>query len=306
MKIRYTAAALALALAPYSVSHALDIGGLVGAGSKVVQAATLSDADIKTLSDKACAQSDSQEKIAAPGSKYDARLQKLAKSLGASVNGQPANYKVYITKDVNAWAMANGCIRVYSGLMDMMNDDEVLGVVGHEIGHVALGHSKKAMQTAYTVSAARDAADAAGGDGRRAEQVAAGQPDREVHQRAVLAIAGKRCRRLLVRPDPGQETQCPWPGHGVPEAGRTGRRQERYDEFASVLGQARAAHRRAHRQGQAFDPASTGGKRGAGIRIYPGPAPVASGIRKFPVKWRVYPPVTIHFSENRSFNAACG
>ena len=31
------------------------------------------------------------------------------------------------------------------------------------IGHVALGHSKKAMQTAYTVSAARDAANAAGG-----------------------------------------------------------------------------------------------------------------------------------------------
>ena len=163
MKIRYTVAALTVALAPYSASHALDIGGLVGAGSKVVQAATLSDAEIKTLSDKACAQSDSQEKIAAPGSKYDARLQKIAKSLGGTVNGQKANYKVYITKDVNAWAMANGCIRVYSGLMDMMTDDEVLGVVGHEIGHVALGHSKKAMQTAYTVSAARDAAGAAGG-----------------------------------------------------------------------------------------------------------------------------------------------
>ncbi len=163
MKIRYTVAALTVALAPYSASHALDIGGLVGAGSKVVQAATLSDAEIKTLSDKACAQSDSQEKIAAPGSKYDVRLQKIAKQLGGTVNGQKANYKVYITKDVNAWAMANGCIRVYSGLMDMMTDDEVLGVVGHEIGHVALGHSKKAMQTAYTVSAARDAAGAAGG-----------------------------------------------------------------------------------------------------------------------------------------------
>ena len=149
MKIRYAVAALSIALAPYSASHALDIGGLVGAGSKVVQAATLSDAEIKTLSDKACAQSDSQEKI--------------AKSLGGTVNGQKASYKVYITKDVNAWAMANGCIRVYSGLMDMMSDDEVMGVVGHEIGHVALGHSKKAMQTAYTVSAARDAAGAAGG-----------------------------------------------------------------------------------------------------------------------------------------------
>ena len=54
-----------------------------------------------------------------------------------------------MTKDVNAWAMANGCVRVYSGLMDMMNDNEVRGVVGHEMGHVALGHTKKAMQVAY-------------------------------------------------------------------------------------------------------------------------------------------------------------
>jgi putative metalloprotease len=144
-------------------AHALDLGGLVGAGSKMVSAATLSDADIKTLSDKSCAASDKQEKVAAAGSKYDVRVQKLGKQLGNNINGQPVDYKVYITQDVNAWAMANGCIRVYSGLLDMMTDDEVLGVVGHEMGHVALGHSKKAMQTAYAVSAARDAAGAAGG-----------------------------------------------------------------------------------------------------------------------------------------------
>ncbi|VEB54342.1 Putative metalloprotease yggG [Salmonella enterica subsp. enterica] len=42
------------------------------------------------------------------------------------------NYKVYETKDVNAFAMANdGCIRVYSGLMDMMTDNEVEAVIGH-------------------------------------------------------------------------------------------------------------------------------------------------------------------------------
>ena len=57
--------------------------------------------------------------------------------------------------------MGNGCVRVYSGLMDQMNDDELRGVIGHEMGHVALGHSKKAMQTAYAVSAARTAAGAA-------------------------------------------------------------------------------------------------------------------------------------------------
>lgn len=60
-------------------------------------------------------------------------------------------------------AMANGCVRVYSGLMDMMTDNEVEAVLGHELGHVALGHSRKAMQTAYATVAARDAISATGG-----------------------------------------------------------------------------------------------------------------------------------------------
>ncbi len=103
-------------------------------------------------------------KIAPAGSKYDARLQKLGKQLGNNINGQPVNYKVYLTSDVNAWAMANGCIRVYSGLMDMMTDDELLGVIGHEMGHVALGHAaRRRCKRPIRVSAARDAAGAAGG-----------------------------------------------------------------------------------------------------------------------------------------------
>ncbi len=49
-------------------------------------------------------------------------------------------------------------VRVYSGLMDVMNDNEVEGVLGHEMGHVALGHTRKAMQVAYATVAARTAA----------------------------------------------------------------------------------------------------------------------------------------------------
>lgn len=78
-------------------------------------------------------------------------------------NGTPVNYKVYLTSDVNAWAMANGCVRVYSGLMDMMTDNEVEGVLGHEMGHVALGHTREKMQTAYATMAARDAVSATSG-----------------------------------------------------------------------------------------------------------------------------------------------
>lgn len=141
---------------------AFDLGGLMKAGEQAFQAATLSDADVKSLANQACVQSDAESTIAPAKNKYSKRLDVIAKKLGNEINGQPVNYKVYLTKEVNAWAMANGCIRVYSGLMDLMTDDEVIGVLGHEMGHVALGHSRKAMQTAYAVGAARTAASSSG------------------------------------------------------------------------------------------------------------------------------------------------
>lgn len=131
-------------------------------GMKSFKAATLSDDDVKSLSAQSCAQMDAQSKVASAKSKYTKRLNRIAKSLGKNIDGTPISYKVYITKDVNAWAMANGCVRVYSGLMDMMTDNEIKGVLGHELGHVALGHSKKAMQVAYAAEIARDAAAASG------------------------------------------------------------------------------------------------------------------------------------------------
>jgi putative metalloprotease len=136
---------------------------LLQSGQLATQALSLSDSDVRTISDKSCAQLDSENKVAPASSQYTQRLNKISKQLGDNINGVPVNYKVYITKDVNAWAMANGCVRVYSGLMDLMNDDEVRGVVGHEMGHVALGHTKKAMQVAYATSAARSVASSAGG-----------------------------------------------------------------------------------------------------------------------------------------------
>jgi len=159
--IRVALAAAACAVLAACSGMSLDPNTLVQSGTQAVQAASLTDTDVRTLSDKSCAQLDAENKIAPASSPYTKRLNKIAAQLGDNINGVPVNYKVYLTKDVNAWAMGNGCVRVYSGLMDMMNDDELRGVIGHEMGHVALGHSKKAMQTAYAVSAARSAAGAA-------------------------------------------------------------------------------------------------------------------------------------------------
>ena len=142
---------------------AIDFDGVLKGGQSALKAASLSDADVKELTDKACVEMDSKSRVAPPGDRYATRLAKVMKGMPGTIKGQPVNYKVYLTSSVNAWAMANGCVRVYSGLMDMMDDDELRGVIGHEEGHVALGHTRKAMQTAYATSAARDMAGAAGG-----------------------------------------------------------------------------------------------------------------------------------------------
>ena len=141
----------------------MDSNGLMSSGAGAYQAFSLSDEQVQTLSDQACKDMDSKATIAPAGSDYAKRLSKISAALGNDINGQPANYKVYQAKDVNAFAMANGCIRVYSGLMDMMTDNEVEAVLGHEMGHVALGHVKKGMQVALGTNAVRIAAASAGG-----------------------------------------------------------------------------------------------------------------------------------------------
>ncbi|AXW86037.1 metalloprotease [Lonsdalea britannica] len=162
MKLRVSLLAIVMATS-LSGCKSMDAAQMLQSGTQAFKAASLSDSDVKTLSAQSCQEMDKEASIAPANSKYTKRLNKIANALGHDINGTPANYKVYLTKDVNAWAMANGCIRVYSGLMDMMNDNEVEGVLGHEMGHVALGHSRKAMQVAYAAEAARSAAASAGG-----------------------------------------------------------------------------------------------------------------------------------------------
>ena len=162
MKIRQALLALGVAAALTGCQN-MDSNGLLSSGAEAFQAYSLSDAQVKALSDESCKELDSKATLAPANSPYRQRLDKIASALGDNINGQAVNYNVYITKDVNAFAMANGCIRVYSGLMDMMNDNEVEAVIGHEMGHVALGHVKRGMQVALGTNAIRVAAASAGG-----------------------------------------------------------------------------------------------------------------------------------------------
>lgn len=138
-----------------SASAQLNLGKLVSGAQKAVSAATISDNQIKEYVHEYVIYSDQQNKVAPDDSPYTIRLMKLTEGL-TSVDGTPLNFKVYETNDVNAFACADGSVRVYSGLMDLMTDDEVLGVIGHEIGHVAHKDTKNAFKQALITSAILD------------------------------------------------------------------------------------------------------------------------------------------------------
>lgn len=126
------------------------------------KALTLSDDEVIASAAKACEYMDTQNTVAADSDPYAQRLANLTAGL-ENEDGLSLNFKVYQVDELNAFAMANGCVRVYTGLMDEFTDDELRGVIGHEIGHVKLGHSKDQMKKALLSGAGRDLIAAEGG-----------------------------------------------------------------------------------------------------------------------------------------------
>lgn len=119
-----------------------------------VKAITLSDEEVKNLAQRAAREADNRHPIAPADSSYEKRLRRLL-APHTQRDGYHLNYKVYLTPEVNAFAMADGTVRVYSGLMDLMDDAELLFVIGHEIGHVVEEHSRQKVVMAYGSSALR-------------------------------------------------------------------------------------------------------------------------------------------------------
>lgn len=141
--------------------RSFNTGKLLEAGKNVAAAVTLSDAQVAQLCAEAVAQMDKENTIASDTSRYAERLKRLTENV--RVDGLKLNFKVYLTRDINAFACGDGSVRVFSALMDMMDDDELMAVIGHEIGHVVHTDSKDAMKNAYIQAAGRNAISAAGG-----------------------------------------------------------------------------------------------------------------------------------------------
>lgn len=127
----------------------------IDAAKKATKAVSISDADAAAYAKEAVTWMDEHNPVAADNDPYTIRLKKLF-AAHQNEDGLQLNFKVYKVTDINAFACADGSVRVFSALMDMMSDDELLAVIGHEIGHVRNHDSRDAIKAAYTRAAGRD------------------------------------------------------------------------------------------------------------------------------------------------------
>lgn len=151
-----------LALCAVPASAQFNLGKAVNAAAKTAKAATLSDKDMASYVKESVDWMDTHNKVSDADSEYTKRLNRLTAGM-TDADGIPLNFKVYEVIDVNAFACPDGSVRVFSSLMDIMTDDELLGIIGHEIGHVTRRHSKNAFKTQLLTGALKDAVASTGG-----------------------------------------------------------------------------------------------------------------------------------------------
>jgi putative metalloprotease len=147
--------AAAMILNGCSVLQNVNAERAMQAGMTALTAATITDAQIFELCRTSMVQTDAQNTIAPSNSAYAQRIARLTRGL-ENYGGLNLNFKAYVKDEVNAFASGDGSVRVYSGLMDVMDDDQLMAIIGHEIGHVKNQDTKDQVKNAYMTAAARE------------------------------------------------------------------------------------------------------------------------------------------------------
>ena len=164
---------------------------VAGSATKTLQAVTLTDQQMAEYVKESVEWMDKNNPVSADDSPYTIRLKKLTENLN-DADGIPLNFKVYEVIDVNAFACPDGSVRVFSSLMDIMNDDELLGIIGHEIGHVIETSFKKSVPNTTSIRCNERCHSIYRQQGSRTHRVATRSSRFFTHRREILTETGKR------------------------------------------------------------------------------------------------------------------
>jgi hypothetical protein len=153
MDVGSLATALPLPIpAPDSTQSPLTIPGLN------VEIPHLTDQEEIDIGEEAAAEFESKNTLST-----DTMLIERVQRIGNQIVPQqprkniPFTFKVVDSDEINAFALPGGFIYVNRGMIETVkNDDELAGVIGHEIAHVALRHGAELIERLATAQAAID------------------------------------------------------------------------------------------------------------------------------------------------------
>lgn len=140
----FLASVLAVAMCALSSTANAQFGKALKNASKSVTKAVgdaagdmASDMVATKVSEKIVEFMDNNNSVVGEDTEYYKRLAGLVGKNYISVDGLSLNYKVYDNPEANILATADGSIRVYTGMMDLLSDDELVAVISTQIGHIA-------------------------------------------------------------------------------------------------------------------------------------------------------------------------
>ncbi|MDP3142972.1 MAG: M48 family metallopeptidase [Candidatus Omnitrophota bacterium] len=81
---------------------------------------------------------------------FNQRVKSIGKKITLVCDRRDLEYKFSVVEDkeLNAFSLPGGFVYVNTGLLNKANDDELAGVMAHEIGHIVARHSVKQLQLA--------------------------------------------------------------------------------------------------------------------------------------------------------------
>jgi|CXWL01.1.fsa_nt_gi predicted Zn-dependent protease len=80
------------------------------------------------------------------------RVRKIFDKIVAVCDRQDIVYTIRVVDEdvMNAFSLPGGYVYIYKGLIDKLdNDDQLAGIIGHEVSHIVAKHSLKRLQAAY-------------------------------------------------------------------------------------------------------------------------------------------------------------
>jgi len=137
---------------------ASPVASAVKSASDISRATLISDKELAELDAIDIKKWDINQTVAKDIDQYYVDLQKIMKRIPLPEDlDVKLDVKVYLNPFLYIFAKSNGAIRVNSGIIELLEDDEILFLMAHEIAHIANKDHKGSYRKAHSMYALENA-----------------------------------------------------------------------------------------------------------------------------------------------------